>query len=256
MLKSIRLDHIREFYRSAYRLEYSVLVLKGDFRKPPLVLGHIEHTFGSFKPKKHATPVSRIPKINSERKIFVFHTESTDPPLLYWYEAVPIENNDDLFQPLIYNTILFDNLTGRIYTNRRSVGLGSFKTKKFLLNHYGVSVINNTVRLPYGNIEKFITLAVRERQKLRSRPVTRQEYAGVWSSIYSQLKVRTQDFRTEVNNGIMNIEYSTSDIIHAGFNRETGKSGSEVVVIVGNKKLINRNLKKFKYQLIDFKLNR
>lgn len=254
MLKNLRLDHIRDFYINSYRLENSILALKGNIKKPPLVFGLIEHTFGSFKRKKHVKPAARRPQINTQRKIVVFHLDNNEPPVLFWYEAVPLENTEDLFQPLILNNILFDVPIGRVFANRRPAKLGPFKVKTSLFNHYGVSVIINTTRLRYVDIEKFILLAARERQKLTGRRVSREEYVSAWSSIYSQLKVRTRDYRTEVNNGILDLEYSTKEAKLISFNQKIDKTGSEMIVIVGNSALITPNLGSLKYEVIDFKL--
>lgn len=254
LIKGVALDHIRAFYVRSYRLENSVLVMKGSIDMPPLVFGLIEHTFGMFERAMPNIVMAGKLKINRESRVIIFNVESEESPTLFWYEAIPTASDRDPLQPLILNNILFGYPTGRIFANPQFANFSQSRLKTELINHHGVSVILNTVRLGYGDIEKFIMLVQRERRKLRIRSVDRQEYVNTLSSIYGRLKVNTQDFQNEVNLGIMDIEYKTNNATLAGFNQAVDNIDSDVIVVVGNARLIQSNLTVIKPKIIDFKL--
>ena len=122
-------------------------------------------------------------------------------------------------------------------------------------NHLGLTVICNTIRLRYGEARNFIVLVDRERKKLRGQEVDRIEYLNTLSNIYGRLEVNTQYFENDISLEIMKAEYYAQKVTLASLNQTVDHSNQEVIVIVGNAKLILDDLSlipSMKVEIIDF----
>ena len=106
-LKDITLDQLRSFYERTYQLSNSLLVIKGNIEQPALLHGHIERTFASFKRHPPLEPAAEKMAANPENKIIVFNTNNDDPPVMFWFQAVPTYDNRNPLASLVLNNILF-----------------------------------------------------------------------------------------------------------------------------------------------------
>ena len=122
-------------------------------------------------------------------------------------------------------------------------------------NHQGLTVICNTIRLRYIDIRNFIVLVEKERKKLRVQQVDRREYLNTLSNIYGRLEVNTQYFERDISLEVIKAEYYAKKVTLASLNQTVDHSNQEVIVIVGNAKLIRDDLGLLpsrKVEVIDF----
>ncbi|UCH95846.1 MAG: insulinase family protein [Candidatus Aminicenantes bacterium] len=253
-LKRVTLNQLRSFYLSTYQLPTSRLILKGNIENPAILHGHIERALASFKTKPPRKLVEEKFTINSPKKIIVFNTRNDDSPDLYWFEAVSTFNNGNPIPVLVLNNILFAYPTGRLYINAWHLNINISRLQTEMVNHLGASVICNTLRLRYSDIDKFILLIDRERRKLRVKEVEKREYLNTLSNIYGRLKVNSRDFENDVNLEIIKTEYYTKKVTLASLNQITEDSNHAVIVIVGSARMILPQLGLFrsKVEVIDF----
>jgi hypothetical protein len=254
-LKDVTLDRLRSFYDSTYQLPNSLLIIKGNIEQPAILHGHIERTFVSFKKQLPRKPVEEKLTANSENKIIVFNTNNDDSPTMYWLQAVPTYNNRNPLASLVLNNILFSYPTGRLFINSRSLNINNLRMETQMENHQGLTVICNTIRLRYIDIRNFIVLVEKERKKLRVQQVDRREFLNTLSNIYGRLEVNTQYFENDISLEIIKAEYYAKKVTLASLNQTVDHSNQEVIVIVGNAKLILADLGLLpsrKVEVIDF----
>jgi hypothetical protein len=192
---------------------------------------------------------------NSENKIIVFNTNNDDTPTMFWLQAVPTYNNRNPLASLVLNNILFSYPTGRVYLNSRYLNINNLRMETQMENHQGLTVICNTIRLRYVDTKNFIVLVERERKKLRGQEVDRIEYLNTLSNIYGRLEVNTQYFENDISLEIIKAEYYAQKVTLASLNQTVDQSNQEVIVIVGNAKLILADLgfvPSRKVEVIDF----
>lgn len=256
-LKNVTLDQLRSFYKRTYLLSNSLLIIKGNIEQPGILHGHIERIFASFKKQPPRVPIVEELTINSNNKIIVFNTQNDDTPTMFWFQAVPTYNNRKPLASLVLNNILFTYPTGRLFFNSRAFNINIFRMDTQMENHQGLTVICNTIRLRYVDIRNFILLVEKERKKLRVQEVDRIEYLKTLSNIYGRLEVNTQYFENDISLEIINIkaEFYAKKISLASLNKKVDHSNQELVVIVGNAKLILADLGPLasrKVEVIDF----
>jgi hypothetical protein len=253
-LKDVTLDRLRSFYNSTYQLSNSLLIIKGNIEKPAILHGHLERTFISFKKQLPRKPAVEKFTINSKDKIIVFNTDNDDSPTMFWLEAVPAFSSGEPLASLVLNNILFTYPIGRLHLNSRYLNINILGMQTQMENHQGLTVICNTIRLRYIDIRKFIVLVEKERKKLRVQQVERREYLNTLSNIYGRLEVNTRDFENDVSLEIIKAEYYAKKVTLASLNQRVDNSNQEVIVIVGNAKLILPQLALFqsRVEVIDF----
>lgn len=253
-LKDVILERLRSFYERTYKLSNSMLIIKGNIENPPILHGHIERIFGSFKKQLPRDPLEEKLNINPRKKIFVFNTNDDDTPAIFLLEAIPTSKGRNPVLALVLNNILFSYPTGRVYISSRLYDINSLRMQTQMVNHRGLTVICNTIRLRYSDIGKFILLVDKEWKKLRVMEVEKREFLNTLSNIYGRLKVNTQDFEHDVNLEIIKAEYYPEKVTLASLNQTTDDSKNEIIVIVGNAKLILPHLGLFKprVEVIDF----
>lgn len=254
-LKDVTLDRLRSFYESTYQLSNSLLVIKGNIEQPAILHGHIERTFANFKRQPPLKPVAEKLTANSENKIIVFNTNNDDTPVMFWLQAVPTYNNRNPLASLVLNNILFSYPTGRLYLNSRYLNINNLWMETQMENHQGLTVICNTIRLRYVDTRNFLVLVDRERKKLRAQELDRIEYLNALSNIYGRLEVNTQYFENDISLEIIKAEYYANKVTLASLNQTVEHSIQEVIVIVGNAKLILPDLgliPSMKVEVIDF----
>ena len=254
-LKDVTLDRLRSFYDSTYQLPNSLLIIKGNIEQPAILHGRIERAFVSFKKQFPRKPVEEKLTANSENKIIIFNTNNDDSPTMSWLQAVPTYNNRNPLASLVLNNILFSYPTGRLFINSRSLNINNLRMQTQMENHQGLTVICNTIRLRYIDIRNFIVLVEKERKKLRVQQVDRREYLNTLSNIYGRLEVNTQYFENDISLEIIKAEYYAKKVTLASLNQKVDHSNQEVIVIVGNAKLILADLGLLpsrKVEVIDF----
>jgi hypothetical protein len=254
-LKDITLDRLRSFYDRTYQLSNSLLIIKGNIAQPAILHGRIERAFVSFKKQLPRKPVEEKLTANSENKIIVFNTNNDDSPTMFWFQAVPTYNNRNPLASLVLNNILFTYPTGRLYLNSRYLNINNLRMETQMENHQGLTVICNTIRLRYIDIRNFIGLVEKERKKLRVQQIDRREYLKTLSNIYGRLEVNTQYFENDISLEIIKAEYYAKKVTLASLNQTVDHSNQEVIVIVGNAKLIRADLGLLpsrKVEVIDF----
>ena len=258
MVKNAALDHVRAFYRRHYKLSNSRLILKGNFENPALTFGSIERTLSSFKKQNPRIYIGPKITVTNQRKVIIFDTDHNESPTLFRFEAVSTANNTSPVPAMVLNSVLFAYPTGRLIMNARLFNINNFRVNSEMSNHKGVSVICNTVRLRYKDIENFIYMIEKEKRKLRIKGVERKEYADNLTHIYGSMKVNTQHFENDVDIKIFDTLYQSSPpkVTLAGLNQLVGNSDKnhEVIVILGNAQRILRGLTflKSQVQVIDF----
>jgi hypothetical protein len=253
-LKSVTLDTLRSFYLDTYQFSNSLLVIKGNIENPGLILGHIERTFSSFKRQLPQNPPEEKLTINEQKKIIVFNTGNDESPTMYWFEAVSTQEGGNPIPALVLNNILFTYPTGRLYINARYSGINISRMETQMINHQGMTVICNPIRLRYGDLEKFIFLVDREIKKIRIKRVEKKEFLNALSNILGRLRVNTQDFENDVNLEIIKAEYHTQKVTLESLNQVIDDSLYSLIVIVGNAKSILPQLNLFRshVEVLDF----
>ncbi len=254
-LKVTHLNLIRSFYLGTYLLTNSRLIMKGNIENPAFVYGTLERAFTTGK---KAIP-GRYPDeglaINNRRKIYVFNTQSNEMPTIFWFEPITTSKNKSPILALILNNILFGFPNGRIYNAiSRMVDVGALRIQSEIINHKGVSVMCNTIRIKTNDIEKFILQAEREKKKLTAKNIERNETLDTGSNIFGRLKVNTQDIGNEINMELGDIPDTYPQVSMASLNKETETFYNPVIVIMGNGKLITEALSSLANQVevVDF----
>jgi hypothetical protein len=264
-LKQVSLSRVRTFYQRAFRLPNSLLIIKGNFNHH-LVRVYIKSEFASFKKQVPEVPVEEKLRIINKREIVVYHFNSHEQPVMFWFEAIEPLNKERHIPLLVLNNILFGFPSGRIYRNARETKLNNLDIRSEITNQENVSVICNTIELRNRDIEKFIRLTDRERKKMTIKRVERKEYLNTLSYFYGKIKVATHHFDSDINHEILTSFYpfKKADFMRPaaraqfakftlnGLNEqlEESKNGSNspkgVIVIVGSYDLIRRYLKTIK----------
>jgi hypothetical protein len=254
-LKDVTLDRLRSFYERTYQLSNSMLIIKGNIEQPAILFGHIERAFVSFKKQPPREPAAEKLSANSNNNIIVFNTNNDDTPTMFWFQAVPTYNNRNPLASLVLNNILFTYPTGRLFLNSRPFNVNIFRMDTQMENHQGLTVICNTIRLRYVDIGKFIVLVEKERKKSRGQQLDRRDYLKTLSNIYGRLEVNTQYFENDISLEIIKAEYYAKKVTLASLNHKADYSNQEVIVIVGNAKLIQAALgliPSMKVEVLDF----
>lgn len=257
-IKRATLSHIRAFYRRTFRLPNSLLIMKGNFRSS-LMRVYINNEFTTFAKQVPEVPIVNKLDVNNEREIIIFNIDNNEPPVLYLVEAIPPVNHNNYMPLLVINNILFGFPFGRIYKGAREIGISYLEINTEITNHKDISVISNTVRLRFRDIEKFIHLTDRQKEMLEIKKIERKEYLNTLTYIYGKLKVDTQYVDNDVNREILYSFYSpkkndiisspsqkpqfTLAVLNKYVDSENTKKG--IIIIVGNAISILRHLKVF-----------
>ncbi len=262
-LKQVSMSGVYTFYKRTYRLPNSLLIIKGNF-KPQLARAYINGEFASFKSQVPEVPASYKLRINNKREIIIFNINNSDPPLLFWFDAIVPVNHKNHIPFLALNNILFGFPTGRIYLSAREMNMSNLEIHSEVTNQKEVSVICNTIELRSRDIETFICLVDREKKKLTKKRIERKEYLDTLSYFYGKTKVDTQHIDNDINREILTTFYPfeqedfirpaarSSQITLAALNehlvdsRNNEDTPKGVIVIIGNYNSIRRYLKTIK----------
>jgi hypothetical protein len=197
-LLKINLAQIRSFYRNTFKPENGYLFLKGHLN-PHITFGMIEKTLKSQKktlPKKRTVETL---KTLTGRKIIVLDVASTEAPVVFWFQAIPpLSDNKHMFWRMI-NNILFDYPTGVAFKKAAQYGIRNIRRiETEVTGHSRISVICNSIKLNYSDIERFIVLVDNEARKLAKRKIERKEYLDSLNFFLGQAKVETSNFTHDI----------------------------------------------------------
>lgn len=270
----INLAQIRSFYRKTFKPENSFLFIKGNLN-PHITFGLVEKGLKSFKKQKNLVFYSEKLNINRARNIYILDIKNTDAPTVYWFHAIPPLRDNNHLPSVILNNILFGYPIGNLFKNAGYYGIRNIKKMESeVIHHAETSVICNTVKINYGNIEKFILLYEQESRKLRVRKINRNEYLNTMNYFLGKAKVDSghfdNDIYFEINKSVYSVDrdsfevspkifqkvtlsrlnqfLATTDLFKFQRNRKT----AEIVVIVGNPRLILRHFKVLKPEIIRY----
>ncbi len=260
-LLKINLAQIRSFYRNTFRLDNSLLLLKGDLN-PHITFGMIEKDLKSFKKAEKKETLAEKLKVIDNRKIIVLDIASNESPIIFWFQAIPsLGDNNHMFWRVM-NNILFNYPIGVVYKRAALYGIRNIrKIETEMINHFQVSVLCNTIKINYSDIERFIMLVDSETRKLTKRKIDRKEYLDSLNFFLGQAKVNSSNFnhdvQMEIKKSILNLEEKNITISPKIFQKVTldnlnrfignfkfmARNGNhirrpEIIVITGNARLI------------------
>jgi hypothetical protein len=254
-LNSVTLENLSHFYKQAYRLNHSQLFLKGKTGNVAVAYGSIVRAFSTAKKiKLEPAPIEKI-TITNRKKIIVFNTGNSEAPSLFWFEPIDTRRVKNPAPVTILNNLLFGYPAGRIFiTATRFMNIGGLRLSTEMIGHKSVSVICNTIRLRYRDIERFILLAGREQKKLEIKGVGRKEFLDTKSYIAGRLKVNTRDIDHDIALNIVDMPVDYPAPTRASLSKNSSNRLQPVIIIVGNAALINRYLSglRSQVQVIDF----
>jgi hypothetical protein len=272
-LLKINLAQIRSFYRNTFKPGNAFLFLKGNLN-PHITFGMVEKALKSYKKaEKVIIPVEKLTIINN-RKIIVLDVVSNEAPIVFWFQAIPVHSDNNHMFWRVMNNILFDYPIGIVYKKATQYGIRNIrKIETDLTIHSQVSVICNTFKINYSDIERFIVLVDNEARKLSKRKIDRKEYLDSLNYFLGQSKVEssrfTHDVQMEVDKSVLKLSEKSLAITPKIFQRITldnlnqfigdikfnTRNGnhikkSEVIVIAGNARLIKGYFNTLKLDLI------
>jgi len=260
-LLKINLAQIRSFYRNTFRLGNSLLLLKGDLN-PHITFGMIEKDLKSFKKAEKQETLAEELKVIDNRKIIVLDVASNESPTIFWFQAIPSLGGNNHMLWTVMNNILFNYPIGVVYKRAALYGIRNIrKIETEVINHYQVSVLCNTIKINYSDIERFIMLVDSETRKLTKRKIDRKEYLDSLNFFLGQAKVNSSNFnhdvQMEIKKSILNLEEKNIAISPNIFQKVTldnlnrfignfkfmARNGNhirrpEIIVITGNARLI------------------
>lgn len=264
-LKNLNLSHIRSFYKKNYSLSGAYVVIRGNIN-PYILFGSIEKAFKNFKDKKNGINKIFYKTYSNDRKIFLIDMNEHYSPLIYWFETIPPGNSISHHQAKIVNNIIFGYPLGRISRVLSNSGIKNFNITTSIKNHRNVSIVCNKIRTSYKNIKKFIFIADNIINKFGAGRVGRKEYLNAYNYFYLSRKVELDDYRNKTkqdilhainrkkpNTPVINFNGIIKNVNFSSFNKllvsppeyykfsRNRKRG--VIVILGNSKIISKNLK-------------
>lgn len=272
-LLKINLAQIRSFYRNTFKPGNAFLFIKGNLN-PHIAFGMIEKALKSYKKAEKTDRSFKKIKIIENRKIIVLDVVSDEAPVVFWFQAIPAKGDSNHMLWRVINNILFDYPIGVVYKKATQYGIRNIrKIETDLIIHSQVSVICNTIKINYSNIERFIMLVDNESRKLAKRKIDRKEYLDSLNYFLGKAKVESSDFnydvQLEVNKSILDMEKRNFMITPKIFNQISldrlnrfigdlkfiTRNGnhikkSEVIVIAGNARLIKGYLNILKLDFI------
>jgi hypothetical protein len=259
-LYNVTLDNVSAFYRDTYRLDNSLLVIKGNIKRPAIVYGTIEQAFASTRKYPPLNPADKKIAINNNRKkIFLFNVRDHEHPIIFWFEAISTFKNRSPIPAFISNSILFSRHTGRLLHQASKMSIGLANLNSEMINYRTVSVICNRVDLRGSDVGRFLVMAEREKKRLYNSPADRREYLDITSQFIGHLKVKGRFIESDVNIEKMKIPYTPAlpFTLAALPQQAAGSSDGQVIVIVGNAEKVKKNLStlKFQVEVIDFNIN-
>ena len=272
-LLKINLAQIRSFYRKIFQLANTSLFIKGDLN-PHIAFGTIEEALKSYKKQTIKKNIPEKLKFGNNRKIIILDIISPEAPIIFWFQAIPPFGLKDHMHWIIMNNILFDYPIGAVFKKAAFFGIRNIrKIDSEVFHHHQVSVICNTIKTNYQNIERFILLADNEARKLGKRKINRKEYLDSLNYFLGKSKVASSrfnhDLEIEIRRTLLDLEDRFTSITPEIFSQVTLnqlnqfvghfstlnrnnniKNKPEIIVIAGNARLIKGYFNRLKPDFI------
>jgi len=276
-LKKTYFPQLQLFYNNTYKLNNSLLILKGNL-DPYIISELLEEKFKSHKKEKKLLYKEKKLQTNRQKKIIILDISKNVLPVVYRFKVIPSLKSKDHITYLIINNILFGFPAGKIFRNSLYFGIRNLKISSEIINHKDVSIICNTIRLNFKDIEKLIFLEESEKRKLKIMKIGRSDYLNALNYFYGKLKIDSEKFdndvQIEIDKSLYNVKSNYfkkhpikfNNIIHyvslnelnqtisnsITFNNTRRNFTSEVIIIVGNAKQILRYFTVLKPEVVKF----
>lgn len=277
LLKQTYLPQLQRFYNNTYKLNNSLLILKGNL-DPYIISELLEEKFKSYKKEKKLLYKEKKLQTNKQKQIIILDISKNVLPVVYRFKVIPSLKSKDHITYRIINNILFGFPGGKIFRNSLYFGIRNLKISSEIINHKDVSIICNTIRLNFKDIEKLIFLEESEKKKLKIMKVGRNDYLNSLNYFYGKLKIDSEKFDNDVqieidkslynlkNNYFKKLPVKFDNIIHyvslnelnqtisnsITFKNTRRNFTSELIIIVGNAKQILRYFTVLKPEKIEF----
>jgi zinc protease len=276
-INGINLAQLRSFYLKTFRPDNSLLILKGKIN-PYVALGQIERDLIVFA-GPHAKNKKEEVNLNSGRKIFVLNSADSDSPVVYWFDIAPTVTDADYLPFFIGNFTLFGFPGGRIYQSERNqFFLGGYKVSTDIYSLKNFTVFCNYLRLSYGDLENFLLLVDQERKKFSARSIAKKEYLDALNYYLGRAQVETGSLDYGVQQVINRFQAQPASLIPPprgpepirevtfdrvvqvmddlmGYKHKAGIRERGIIVLIGNANLIVNNLKSFKAEVVEFRMD-
>jgi hypothetical protein len=217
--------------------------------------------------------------INIGRRVFILNVNSSDPPMVYWFDAAPAAAGSDFPPYAIGNFSLFGFPGGRIYQsegNRLVMGGYKVNIETFFLKNF--TLFCNYLRMNYNDLENFILLVDQERKRYNVRPIERREYLEALNYYIGRAQVATSRFDHGLQSEIDRFhsqgttplapkigpeffqEVSLNRVLQVmdeqmGYKHNSGPREKGIVVIIGNADMILNNLKSLKTEALELSMD-
>ena len=276
-IKGINLAQLRSFQLKTFRPDNALLIVKGNVN-PYVVLGLLERELQAFS----RTPLKKKTEdvaINPGRKIVVLNSGPSDPLLVYWFDVAPTVTDADYLPFFIANFTLFGFPGGRIYQSEKNQFIqGGYKVSTDVYSLKNFSVLCNYLRLNYGDLENFLVLVDQERKKFSVRSILKQEYLDALNYFLGRAQVETGNFEYGIQQVIDRFHFQPAAPLpparspemvrevtfervvqvmddQLGYKHKAGSRERGIIVLIGNAGLIMNNLKSFKADVVELRMD-
>jgi predicted Zn-dependent peptidase len=273
----INLAQLRSFLLKTFRPDNALLILKGKIN-PYFILGMIEKDLPQPSPP---SPKSRKEEVvvNANRKIFILNVNSSDLPVVYWFDAAPAATDANYLPYVIGNYALFGFPNGRIYqSGKNQFQMGGYKVNTDTFSFRNFTMFCNYLRLNYSDLENYLLLVDQERKKFNVRPIERKEYLDALNFYIGRAQVETSRFDNDLQGEIVRFrgqgagsyaarigtelfqEVSLNRVMQImddqmGGKHKAGSRDKGVVVLIGNANLILSSLKFLKTEALELSMD-
>jgi predicted Zn-dependent peptidase len=276
-INSINLAQLRSFHLKTFRPDNALLLVKGNIN-PYIVLGLLERDLPVFAAAPAKNKREEI-KINPGRKIFVLNSSASDYPMIYWFDVAPASTDSDYLSFFIGNFVLFGFPGGRIYQSERSQFLlGGYKVSTDIYSLKNFTIFCNYLRMNYGDLENFLLLVDQERKKFSVRSIVKKEYLDALNYYLGRAQVETGRYDYGLQQMLDRFQAPPASLLspqhslesarevtfervvqvmddQMGYKHKAGIRERGIIVLIGNANLIVNNLKIFKADIVELRMD-
>lgn len=276
-LNRINLAQLRSFLLTTFRPDNSLLILKGKIN-PYFILGMIEKDLPLPPPRQPKTRKEEV-VVNASRRIFILNVNSSDLPMVYWFDTGPAAADANLLPYVIGNFALFGFPNGRIYQSEKNqFQMGGYKVNTETYSFGTFTLFCNYLRLNYADLENYLLLVDQERKKFNVHPIERKEYLDALNFYIGRAQVETSRYDHDLQGEIDGFhgqgagsyaarigselfqEVSLNRVMQImdeqmGYKHKAGGRDKGIVVLIGNANLIVSSLKFLKTEALELSLD-
>jgi predicted Zn-dependent peptidase len=273
----INLAQLRSFLLKTFRPDNALLILKGKIN-PYFILGMIEKDLPQPSPPSLKSRKEEV-VVNANRKIFILNVNSSDLPMVYWFDAAPAATDANYLPYVIGNYALFGFPNGRIYqSGKNQFQMGGYKVNTDTFSFRTFTIFCNYLRLNYSDLENYLLLVDQERKKFNVRPIERKEYLDALNFYIGRAQVETSRFDNDLQGEIVRFrgqgagsyaarigtelfqEVSLNRVMQTmddqmGGKHKAGSRDKGIVVLIGNANLILSSLKFLKTEALELSMD-